>query len=415
MTPSEAALLAACRGDVTAIEGSNWREVLAKAQMFEVEAIVAHNLRSHLAGSPRLSSRRTELYDEVERLHGAAVIQQGLQDAEMGAVLGAMNEIPTLVLKGPGISARYYPRAVRLSRDLDLHVHHSDYVAARSALQTLGYRVSPDYDEHLQLRQAKDVPFTRRDSSGKSWFVELHWRLSAPPAPTPSLARIWSEAQWITYSGGRFLAASDKHTLLLLALNLRKQRFARLKTICDVRQLLEVTGPSINWRALHDEAHELGYCALVRHSLALTHQLLGGPCYTLPSCARKHSPTTFILRHIAGPDAVLSEARPDDNARLLKAFIPFFSLDKLSSSLHLVVGRLMLSPELASYHTSSTTHLYKSRSHYWKETGTQLLQALRALTRNTPPFSDVKSALPGRRQPTNRKSIDTRTANKELS
>ena len=224
--------------------------------------------------------------------------------------------------------------------------------------------------------------FMRSDSHGNTWSV-LHWRLTEPGGPELSLSRIKNFSQRLEVGSIEFRTTGDEHTLLLLALNLRKQRFARLKTIVDISRLLESQAGNLNWQLLHDEAHAAGICALLRHALQLSTVLLDAPVAQLPDCSRRRSvPHRLLAARVATPGAVLREGRINDRSNAVGGLIPFVSLDNFQTSLHLAYDRLMLPPELASYYRSGATNVYRSRRQYWHDTTQRLFRAARTLSRS---------------------------------
>jgi hypothetical protein len=381
VTANEVALIDCCRGDVSGVTADNWRAILEMAAVHEVDPLVVHHLRGRRGNEAAPVSQLPEGTKEVvERQHTVDVIQYGLLIAELQTVLAAMGDTPALVLKGPSLALRYYAPGARLSRDIDLLIRPDDYDRARAALTTLGYAVMADYDEEIQRRYGKDVAFTRIDSSNKTWSVELHWRLTEPGAPELDILDVWRRARLVNVGDRQFQTTSPEHTLLLLALNLRKQRFARLKTVCDIAHLIAVDGAELDWSLLHEDAHRAGICALLRHSLRLTKLLMGVSGPDLAHCSRRRGVTTRLLRRLATLDAVLREGRQNDRSDAISGLIPFFSLDNLFTSLHLVYGRLVLSPELASYHRSGLTDTYRSRRQYWQDTARRLIRAVQAMS-----------------------------------
>lgn len=377
LSETEALLLEACRDDVSGVTAENWRDLMQLAGLHEVTPLVACHLRRHTeeGGSPELPA---ECRQEVERAHAISVIQQGLLAAELEAILSKLG-VPALVLKGPGLAARYYPPGARLSRDIDLHIHAKDYPQARAALADLGYQVLEGYDESIQRRRAKDVAFIRADSDGKSWSAELHWRLTEPGGPEVDGNGVWSRAERVAVGGTSFLTTGPEQTLLLLALNLRKQRFARLKTACNVTRLVAMERDCLDWDRLHREAHRQGICSLLRHSLRLSAEVLQSEPAPFPECGRNHGLAIRALARIATIDALMADGRPGDRSRAALGLIPFVSLDNLGTSLHLGYERLTLSPEIASYYRSGTTNVYQSRRQYLQDTARRFVRAVQSL------------------------------------
>lgn len=376
LTASESALLAICGGSAEAVNGSDWEGLLKLAEIYEAAPLVAAQLWRRHSSLFRLSETAGQT---LGHLHAQAVIQQGLLEGELAAVLAALSDVPTLVLKGLALARLYYRPGERLCRDIDLLVQEDDYARARNHLSELGYRVMDAYDEDLQRRMGKDVAFIRTDSQGKRWSVEVHWRLSEPGAARLDESGVWGTARQVPFPGGSFRCPSHHHSLLLLALNLRKHGFARLKTIFDIDRLVRSEGHSLDWEKLHDLAHEAGLCIALRHALTLTEALLSTP-WGLAPCSKSRSLQGRLLARMAGPDAAMNEGRESSSYQAVAGLLPFVSLDSVGEILHLIYGRLSLSAELASYRAGSVG-LYKSRRQYLMNTARRLVGAMENLVR----------------------------------
>lgn len=359
-----------------------------------MDLAAAHEITSAISAvtdrtiPPEVPGPPEEFVESMDWFRTCSVIQHGLLCGELLTVLSALEPIPALVLKGPSISARYYPPGGRLSRDIDICVHASDYEHARSGLDGLGYVVMPGYDESIQRRQAKDVGFTRVDLDGKQWSVEIHWRFAEPGTTNLNEDTVWAAAQTVSIPGGTVRCPSPEHTLLLLSLNLRKHRFARLKTLCDIASLLDVEGETLNWSFLHAEAHRAEVCCLLRHSLHLATEYFSAPAARLPTCHRERSIQMTILTKLAQADAVLAEGRGSRSFEAISGVLPFVSLDNFRTSAHLISGRLSLSPEMASYRTGIAGR-YQSRRQYLQDTVSRIARAAGSisttvLSRDTP-------------------------------
>ena len=121
-------------------------------------------------------------------------------------------------------------------------MHAGEYEVARDRLLGLGYSPVADYDERLQRLTERDMAFSRTDSSGASWSVELHWMLAERGSANLDELKIWREAVVFDVEGLEVRCPSLEGTILLLAINLRKHRFARLKNLCDLDHLIRQFG-----------------------------------------------------------------------------------------------------------------------------------------------------------------------------
>ncbi len=396
LTAPERMLLDACAGRIEAIPAMAWAGIVQLAEQHDVAPMVAWSLlrQNKKAEKPHCEEWASET---VAR----GLIHQELVAAEVASVLSALDATPALLFKGPSISRRWYPRGARIDRDIDIHVNLEDYVPAKTAIERLGYVILPVENERLQLLQTKDVGFARVDDRGNSWTVELHVRFTEPGAPDLDADVVWKCASPLEIGGRAVSVPSGEHTLLLLALNLRKHRFARLKTVVDIGRLVGATPESLDWEVVHRDAHRAGYCGLVRHAVSLSTGMMGmphdgGPGHTRRraedpedrfwgGCRREHtwfSPAARVLPKVATADTVFGELREDDRSKSISGLIPFISLDKPAASLHLAYARLTLAPEMASYYRiqgEPGSAGYGSRISYWWDVARRLGRAATVL------------------------------------
>ena len=265
-------------------------------------------------------------------------------------MLAALSGIPTLALKGPALAARLYPDGCRHYDDLDIAVRAQDYHVARAALLMIGYRPLGRHVERYQRVAGRDLSFRPPpDEHGALWSVELHWQLHDPATGTLDEGGIWARARDVMIDGHAVRSPGSADTLLLLALNLRQHRFARLKTLCDVDRLLRLEGGEIDWPWLHAQAHAAGMCLTLRHTLELARALLGSPTGSLPPCGRQGDLRRRWLARLAS-ESVLLRTRPSRHpSNVLLSLVPLLSLDRTRASGRLVQRRLRLFPAYARY------------------------------------------------------------------
>ncbi len=371
---SERHLLAACRGDRFSLDDVEIQDVLDLARVHEVWPLVVSTLKNNLNHCGSVNAL-TVFFRELQ---AQAVIHQGLSLQELTTVLDRLRGIPTMVLKGPVLAERYYAPGTRVSRDFDIAIHEQDFELARNVLIGLGYHQMPPYEERLQRIRGKDLGFMRTDDDGVTWSVELHWKLAETGATNLNEDSIWARSQAVRLSNTWVRTPSKEDTVMLLALNLRKHRFARLKTVCDLDHLLRNEGRTMDWHSLHTEAHKAGVCVSLRHALELSASLLNTPTHRYPTCDRQSSFQLKALKTLASEDAVLSDGRSSETYNSVAGILPFVSVDKVSTAIKLVGVRLTLSPELASYHVGRKG-VYPTRAHYLFATGKRAGRAIRLL------------------------------------
>jgi hypothetical protein len=162
-------------------------------------------------------------------------------------------------------------------------------------------------------------------------------------------AGIWARARDVLIDGHTVRTPGSADTLLLLTLNLRRHRFTRLKTLCDLDRLLRLEGESIAWPWLQAQAHAAGMCLTLRHTLELAHALLGSPTGSLPPCGHDANLRRRLLARLAS-ERVLMRQRPSLHpSRVLLSLVPLLSLDHARAAGRLVDRRVRLFPEYARY------------------------------------------------------------------
>jgi hypothetical protein len=185
-----------------------------------------------------------------------------LQD-EHARILAALavRDVRAWPLKGPQLSQRLYgDAAARQAADLDVLIEPKSLDAADRALEELGYRrATPDRLE--RFRESQELLYVKPAGEGPAFHLDLHQRL-LPYVSRDGLAE-------------RVFAAGMTPELLLVYLcaNQVAHRFARLKHLLDIEQLLKQSGATLHWDVVTQAARELEFAPGIWHSLALAAQL----------------------------------------------------------------------------------------------------------------------------------------------
>jgi hypothetical protein len=388
LSRTEAHLVNTCAGRLPTIADDEWAATLALAERHDVDPLVSWQIQH--ASAPLVSDvpTRTWLLNAAHEAVARSIIRQGLEATETVAVFGALRHIPALLFKGASVANRWYPPGGRLDRDIDIHVPRSAYEQAREALAQLGYAIVPGEDERMQLLQTKDVGFARIDEDGLPWCVEVHVRFTEPGAPDLDVDSVWRDSVTIDIASEIVRVPSPEHTLLLLALNLRKHRFARLKTVIDIARLVEAERHRLDWERLQGNASAAGYAGLLRYAIRLSADILGIPWAGCEFGSRRRYSVTApcrLLPRVASMDTVFGEQRDNDDSKQVSGLIPFLSLDKSPAALHLIHTRLDMAPEMANYYRSQGvpgSGGYRSRFDYLRDISIRLFRALTVISRN---------------------------------
>lgn len=346
---SETLFLAACMGEVHTGSSEDWTAAVELAREHGLGPLVFSALRySGSPGNVAAVSLPDAAWISLEQEYEEAVKRHGRACLQLISVLESLAGIRYLVLKGPALSTRLYPRGGRTYGDLDIVVQESDYSAARAALRSIGYNPPGPHVERYQRLVGRDLSLIPQDERASSMSVELHWRMSGPAAGMLDEVSIWKRSQQVTINDWLVDVPGPEDTLLLLALNLRLHRFARLKTLCDIGRLLRQEGRMMDWTLVHAEAHEAGLCITLRHALDLAHAAFGNLDSPMPYCGRQISLQRHLLSVAASPTRLLN-GRHNFSQRAIGYLLPFLSLDQTWEVAALIRHHLALIPEYARY------------------------------------------------------------------
>ena len=195
--------------------------------------------------------------------------------AELIRVIAALQRagIPAVPFKGPALAQRLYGNiAAREFVDLDVFVPLSELARARCILADIGYEADAPV-ARLESSQflKSECEYILQDRNGN--VIELHWDI-APRLHTYDLdlSQIWQRIETAKLCGSSVPAFDDADLMLLLLLHGAKHGWSRLKWLCDIARLIEVT--HIDYELLLSEAEERGYRRAAIIALGLAAYLL---------------------------------------------------------------------------------------------------------------------------------------------
>ncbi len=262
------------------------RGLLAALDQLDVtelcELAVEHRMEPWLVGA--LDGAGCGAIADHSGLRAAALRRAllGLQlEHELRALLTTFDEcsIPSILLKGPAVAARYYPRPeLRPYGDIDLLVRDTDEERAHALLEARGFELTGGgHDDPLHHDHAKfQSIFERRDGC----IVELHRDHLQIGLRPLSLDEVWHRAQ--PAPGGLAARVLDDHDqFVLLAVHLQRHNFERLVWFKDLD--LMVRRVAFDWRRIESIARMEGCLSSVGYVLSLLTDVLGTP---LPEGAR---------------------------------------------------------------------------------------------------------------------------------
>ena len=186
------------------------------------------------------------------------------------------HHIPALPFKGPALATLIYGNlTLRDFGDLDILVHKRDILRAKTLLISQGYR--PWYQftaaqEAAHLRSFHAYAFTRNDGMVT---IDLHWRFVPSPFYFPfNLKPLWECREQMPFAGTTILNIPPEDLLLILCVHGAKDRWSRLKWICDIAELIRAHG-RLDWTRVIEQARALSSERKLLLGLLLASDLLG--------------------------------------------------------------------------------------------------------------------------------------------
>jgi hypothetical protein len=207
------------------------------------------------------------------------------------------HNIPALPFKGPALALLIYGNlTLRDFSDLDILVPKHDIMRAKTLLISLGYR--PWYQftaaqEAAHLRSFHAYTFTRNDGM---ITIDLHWRFVPSPFYFPfNLEHLWQRTEKVPFAGTMIRNIPPEDLLLILCVHGAKDRWSRLKWICDIAELIRTHG-RLDWTRVIEQARALNNESKLLLGLLLASDLLGA---ALPEDVLQRVQTSPVVKSLA--------------------------------------------------------------------------------------------------------------------
>ncbi|HEX2113116.1 MAG TPA: nucleotidyltransferase family protein [Alphaproteobacteria bacterium] len=166
------------------------------------------------------------------------------------ALVSALDKagVPAITFKGPTLEVIAYAQpALRECADIDILVREADLPAVISTVQGAGYRL----EERLgpveeRIFRGYHFAYEFVDPTGAA-NVDAHWRLLPSTWSVPiDYEGLWRRSGTSTVAGCTVNVLADEDLLFYLALHSTKERWLRLRMVCDVAELLRAR-PALDW------------------------------------------------------------------------------------------------------------------------------------------------------------------------
>jgi hypothetical protein len=266
--------------------------------------------------------------------------------ARMAALASALDDahIPFITFKGPTLEALAYAEpGVRECADLDILVRESDLPATGPAMEGIGYRLEDELGP-LEERIFRGYHFAYEfvDPTGAA-NVDAHWRLLPSTWSIPiDYEGFWRRSGTTTIAGRTVRVFADEDLLFYLALHSTKERWLRLRMICDVAELVRAR-PALDWDRALASAQAQGGSRMMLLAAHLAANWLDAP---VPERIRAHARSDRLIQRFEAELWRTMQSGKDDFSRLfeLSAF-RLLVLDRLADRIGYVV-RTLATPRL---------------------------------------------------------------------
>ena len=343
--PTEALLLALCRGDAPSPwlhAPVDWSRLADLAALHGVVGLVWHTLTVQGATQAVPEPARSAMQAAATQIHFDGMVHV----REIGAMAAALAAagIEPLWLKGHALADMLYDDPlIRPSGDVDLLVQREQAAAAEAALAAVGYRPHSAALREYELAHNYHLTLAREPWPGRRVVAELHWELGAAGLFRYDLAAWRARAQRFTLAGvetplWRFAPGEQ---LLHLAMHMRKHRYVGLRWLVDVATLLRRFGDELDWPALAHAARQGGFATLLYTTVTLAQSLFHAPVPVHWPLGLEPSPLRRrLLRSVLTQNALLLPVETADEGWTRLAPAEVLLLDKLQAMLHELQRRL---------------------------------------------------------------------------
>jgi hypothetical protein len=258
------------------------------------------------------------------------------------------SKTPALWLKGLILAERLYGRfEARHCGDLDILVEQGYLPDAEKVLARVGFE-----PYHPSLPGQEFHPMAAHHAMwslrlGDDWLliVELHHRLSGPPACQPASERLLEHSRMVDFQGQAFRIPALEDELLILCLHAHHHNYSLLRCLMDVAEYVKKYRCQLDWHKLVREARSCHCLGRLRAALETADALLGldspwDVFSQIPALSRGQS---RLFRRLAR-SGLLNPAMQDDDWRQAQLAL---LMDRWSDVLRVFRSRLLPDKEHA--------------------------------------------------------------------
>jgi hypothetical protein len=262
-----------------------------------------------------------------------------------GALIDALDaaKVPMITFKGPTLEALAYAEpGQRECADIDILVRERDLARTAPVIEGLGYLL--DKFDPLQERIFRGYHFAYEfaDPTGAA-NIDAHWRLLPSTWSIPiDYDGLWRRSGTTRIAGRTVCVFADEDLLFYLALHSTKERWLRLRMVCDVAELLRAR-PGLDWNRALTAAEAQGGRRILLYAAYLAATWLDAP---VPQTVLALAEADPLIRRFEGDLWHFFQIGEEDFSRLfdLSSF-RFFVLDRTVDRVGYVI-RTLATPRL---------------------------------------------------------------------
>lgn len=277
----------------------DWRYVVRTAIRHGVAPLVYRNLRQ----LPSLDLPAA-VDKEFRAASGADRLAKALAAERLSRILSSfrLRSLDLLLVKGAAHDAVLYQGGSLLtSDDLDLVIRRPDYPVTE--------------DELAEFREGTSAV-------ERLTPVEIEWSAHHDLSMNGMLAvdfdEVWRNARQITVAGQTAWVMRPEHMLIAACVNSCRKRFFRLKSLCDIHQI--VTALPIDWRLAAETANRwncaaIVFCSLTASALAMESPIPPQVLRELHVAPLQRKLIRYLVRNMAFESLDALSGRGDDRRR----------------------------------------------------------------------------------------------------
>ena len=259
---------------ISALTPEQWQKFMTIAATQRVTPLIFHRLKKKSLDQ----AVPYEVYASLKDFCLQNTMRIMKISAQSRLVLKTLNSagIPTIPLKGIVMANSIYESiGLREMNDFDLLVPPEKLKRSVEILTGMGYKPVKHFCLNSLIRTAKHMPgFIKKDHV----MLEIHWNITSPNTYySIDPHELWEQAVPVQILDYETLMLSPENFLLHLCLHTSYQHqfdFG-LRPSCDIAEVIDHFGTTLDWQAVTERAKQRGWARGVYLALAIASEFAG--------------------------------------------------------------------------------------------------------------------------------------------